>query len=233
MIRFFLSRRVLVSCGTVLCASLILGGCSQQQGTSEGSSITSLLASAGRSIGAARAYDRATRRLEEAMSANDTGYVLADAARNKRELRLSERLTRQALSGCEAALRDVTRPELQKYVPDYQFSCATVRDSFAWALYRQRRYQEAVREQERAVADMTAVGPLMGKARQSAVNRTQAELRYHLGEIYRALGRRDDARQQFKTAQETVPKHSDVAAALRALERDQLRRTPSLSSDSI
>ncbi|HEX8237878.1 MAG TPA: tetratricopeptide repeat protein [Abditibacteriaceae bacterium] len=156
------------------------------------------------------------------MSANDTGYILADAARNKRELSLGAVLTGQALDSCEEALRDMSRPELKKQMPHFQFGCANVRDSVAWALYRQQRYKEALLQQEQAIAETSAVAALMGTARQSEVNRTKAELRYHLGEIYRALDRREEARQQFQMALKVVPRHSGVVAGLRALEREPL-----------
>jgi tetratricopeptide (TPR) repeat protein len=49
------------------------------------------------------------------------------------------------------------------------------------------------------------------------MNRSLVELHYHMGEIYRALRRLDEARAQYERAQEIDPSHTLSAQALRNL----------------
>src|SRR5690606_21786187 len=84
------------------------------------------------------------------------------------------------------------------------------RDSLAWALFKQGRHEEARREQEQAVIVARRVAALTGGS-----VRISADLYYHLGEIYRELGRYQDARRQFRAA---LSEEGNHAESLRALE---------------
>ena len=76
-------------------------------------------------------------------------------------------------------------------------------DSLGWAHYRLRHLPEAAR--------------LLRLAVKRAPN--EAEIAYHLGVVYAALGRTAAARAQFRRAVKHNPAFIPARAALRALER--------------
>ncbi len=234
--RFFPSRRVLALFAAALCTPLVLCGCSAQPGTNGQSSVSSLLAGAGRSIGAARAYDRLVRtsgNLSDAYQLNARGYLLADKGKKQEQFVEAEALTRRSLEILNEHINfyraySSTRPALTALLAEMQFHRANVRDSVAWALFRQKRYKDALTEQERAVAEAISIRQRR-LIPQADLNRSLVELHFHLGEIYRALGRFDDARTQYQLAQRADAKHALSAEALRKLppsEAVPLRKTP-------
>jgi membrane associated rhomboid family serine protease/Flp pilus assembly protein TadD len=75
-------------------------------------------------------------------------------------------------------------------------------DTLAWAYYRNNQLEEAVTAQERA-AKLTGTMP---------------EIRYHLGVMYQAQGRRDAALQEYRAALRGDPKLEPARAALEKLE---------------
>ena len=67
-------------------------------------------------------------------------------------------------------------------------------DSHAWALFRLKQFDKARVESEQVIA-------YAGKKPDTLT----AELPFHLAEIYRALGRTDDARKAYQMALELRP----------------------------
>jgi tetratricopeptide (TPR) repeat protein len=241
--------------------SHFLGGCTgQQQGSGEGSAVRSLLAGAGRSIGAARAYDQLTRAMEDgnaeaflhatselqqngawnladrlvqrlvqtagttadAQLLNSLGYTLAEKGQHRQQFAAAEALTRKAVKIYDDSLGlfqegAATRPDTAAVLNQAKFSRANIRDSLAWALFRQGRYEKALVEQTKAVAEAVSVGRELKSIPRADLNRSFVELHYHLGEIYRALGRLDEARTQYRLAQKADVSHALTTQALRNL----------------
>jgi tetratricopeptide (TPR) repeat protein len=142
---------------------------------------------------------------------NALGYFLAERGQTPDDFREAERLTRRALQLHDKLLTppsvDVDAPPIdtptaRRALEDWarrggqaanEFSRANTRDSLAWALFRQKRFEEAAREQERAVRDAQ-------NSHREAGQPMPPELHFHLGEIYRALKREADARRQYEQA---------------------------------
>jgi tetratricopeptide (TPR) repeat protein len=222
--------------------------------------VTSLLAGAGRSVGAARGYDRLTRAVESgnedaflhatselqqndawylaerlvthlvqtsrsvsgAPLLNKLGYTLAEKGQHKEQFVAAETLTRRAVKLLDETLESLeqiaaTRPDVARALSQVEFSRANIRDSLAWALFRQGRYDEALIEQERALDEALSSGRGPTNIPQAEMNRSLVELHYHMGEIYRALRRLDEARAQYERAQKIDPSHALSAQGLRNL----------------
>jgi len=149
---------------------------------------------------------------------NSLGYFLAERGSTPADFREAERLTRRSLQIYDEQIKRLEDEEDAEFASKV-FSRANTRDSLAWALYRQRRYEEALREQQQAIFEAT----LATKANAEPV---PAELHFHLGEIYRALKRWDQAREQYDTALELKPEYSEAQQALKQLPT-QGSKTPS------
>jgi Flp pilus assembly protein TadD len=81
-------------------------------------------------------------------------------------------------------------------------------DSLGWAHYR--------------LGDMQRAADLLEQASDLAPD--NAEIEYHLGAVYTALGRTDAARAQFRRALELSPELAPARQALEELEGDGGRR---------
>ena len=102
---------------------------------------------------------------------NQIGYFLADKGQSKSDFMLAEKLTRRALAGIEnkdANAFSVASDAMQR---------ANTRDSLAWALFRQGRFAEALREQRQAVKEAESLTQDDDELR---------ELRSHLRQIEQA-----------------------------------------------
>lgn len=165
---------------------------------------------------------------DDPMLLNALGYFLAERGESAEDFREAERLTRRALQLHDKPLASPKQPasppvsadaagtqrELENWARDAgkaanELSHANIRDSLAWALFRQKRFAEAAREQEQAVRDAQRSSRQIGQP-------MSAELHFHLGEIYRALKRQADARRQYETALRLNP-DDPSRAALEAL----------------
>ncbi|MDF2440089.1 MAG: Tetratricopeptide repeat [Abditibacteriota bacterium] len=183
-------------------------------------------------------YRRAQRLMpkfdsDDPMLLNALGYFLAERGSTPQDFREAERLTRRALQlydkmlTADTSLAEATsgigktpEAETQRALEEWaqgarqssnKFSQANTRDSLAWALFRQKRYAEAAREQERAVRE--------AQSSSRAIEQPMPpELHFHLGEIYRALKRNDEARRQYEAALRLNPEDPS-RAALDALNR--------------
>ncbi len=153
---------------------------------------------------------------------NAVGYFLAESGTSEKDFEQAEQLTRKSLALwkqlMDKATLDTTRAA-------YQFSMANVRDSVAWALYRQKRFDEAAREQEHALKEAREAADKAGILGATWA-KMPPELPYHLGEIYRAQGKIQQARVQWQAALKLDPTFADAIIALQKLDD----KTPNLHS---
>ena len=117
---------------------------------------------------------------EDAAACNDLGYILADQNKNLEE---AEQLIRRAISR-DRADRARRRHPLEK--SGAAGDNAAYVDSLGWVLYRLGRFDEAVRELERAV--------------QLTGGDADPVLWDHLGQVYHALNRLDEAADAWERA---------------------------------
>ena len=139
---------------------------------------------------------------------NALGYFLADQGRGGQDYMLAERLTRRAVAMWDQAIAQM--PAQFEGAADIRFNQAITRDSLAWALYRLQRYDEARVQQETVIKEVSVI-PANQLVMQPKV------LHYHLGTIYAALHRYDEARREFITEIRIDPKSADAAQALQQL----------------
>lgn len=149
---------------------------------------------------------------------NQLGYPLADRGTTTEDFQNAEKLTRRAveLEEKEIARRQSGSSAGQENIGDLRRKqAAGPRDSLAWALFKLRRYDEALRESERAIADVKANPPssLLGRMEPDSL----PELLYHLGAIHAALGHKEKARAAFDEALSRQPDHALAKAARAAL----------------
>lgn len=149
---------------------------------------------------------------------NALGYFLAERGQTPQDFVEAERLTRRALQLFDGKLKQASasaktpddRRALDNWMSDAtraadELSRANTRDSLAWALFRQKRFEEAAREQEQAMRDAQ-------KSSREVAQPMSPELHFHLGEIYRALKRDKDARRQYEAALRLDPDDPSRAA---------------------
>lgn len=148
---------------------------------------------------------------------NALGYFLAERGTTPADFQESERLVRRSLQLWDQQIDKANKmgqsplDSLMGQTNLLRMGRAVTRDSLAWALYRQGRYEAARLEQENAIKE--------AQASATAVAKMDAELYYHLGEIYRALHRDEDARQQYQAALKIDPNHQASNQALLKLSK--------------
>lgn len=111
---------------------------------------------------------------------NALGYFLAERGTTQDNFRRAEKLTRRSLKNLEA------QSPLNRVFLEYLESRAAFRDSLAWALFKQSRFGEALREQKVAVADAERATRDKNDENSQALKR---ELREHLRQIEAALAK--------------------------------------------
>ena len=142
-------------------------------------------------------------------SLNALGYFLADRGAGPDDFRRAEELTRRSLKRWDQALAG--RPSKDPDLAALRFQRAlTAHDSLAWALYRQRRYDEALREQISAVAAARTNRFAVSEKERTGL----ADMLYHLGKIQQALGRTAEARAAFEETLQIKPEHEDAKREL-------------------
>jgi tetratricopeptide (TPR) repeat protein len=107
---------------------------------------------------------------------NAIGYFLADRGTSKSDFVLAEKLTRRALQGIEK------KNENAFNLGSDAMQLSNTRDSLAWALFRQGRFAEALREQKQAVKEAESAS----QGRETLQDGLE-ELRGHLAEIQKAI----------------------------------------------
>jgi tetratricopeptide (TPR) repeat protein len=169
-------------------------------------------------------YYRATQTImphydsESATNLNSLGYFLAERGSSSQDFVEAERLTRRSLQLLDKELAALPKNDSQSTSRlQTENMQANVRDSLAWALFRQGKLEEARREQERAVADAQRTLKQLGREDQMP-----PELHFHLGEIYRKLKLYTRARRQYDIALKLKPDDADTRAALKELPSDTI-----------
>jgi tetratricopeptide (TPR) repeat protein len=143
------------------------------------------------------AIDLARDKEQKASAHNGFAWVLVD----KMHTRLTE---------AERHAETATRLEPES---------AAIADTLAWIYYYQGRYDEALRQQLKAVRLSERSPPLL---------RSQdAEIYYHLGAIYEKLGKKVDARKNYSRALRMRPFYPEASDALRRVsEPEEPERFP-------
>ena len=195
---------------------------------------------AARGIAAGRAFDRAVlaqgrgdnasamehyRRAqlfldsENPVVLNAAGFTLADQGKSREDFQIAEKLTRKSLAIMASRIAKLQEDEggqlqeAQLREARY-FAAVCPRDSLAWALFKQKKYDEALKEQTRALADAKAnkAPHLFGDSDDSL-----PDLLYHFGAIHAALGQKEKAKTAFDEALKINPKHLEAQKARAAL----------------
>ncbi len=121
---------------------------------------------------------------------NSTGYLLAENGKTPTDFDRAIALTRQALEEGDKYIQSL--PPNDPDLPDAIFSRASgPRDSHAWALFKRGRLAEAKTQQELVLKELAASGSKQA---------VPADIPFHMAEIYRALGEKTKARQQYEAA---------------------------------
>lgn len=144
---------------------------------------------------------------------NALGYTLADRGETSKDFQDAEKLTRRSLDTLQKMIaKTESGPVLgQANLRALRYAVASgPHDSLAWALFKLKRYDEALKEQERAIADAKANRPsgLFSDRADSL-----PDLLYHLGAIHAALSQKDKARAAFDEALQIQPDHAEAKAA--------------------
>ncbi len=144
---------------------------------------------------------------------NALGYSLADRGETTEDFQNAEKLTRSSLDILEKLITKIeSAPSLgQANLRALRYSAAVgPHDSLAWALFKQKKYDNALKEQQSAVADAKANRPA---GLFSSGGDSLPDLLYHLGAIYAALGQKDKAQATFDEALKMQPNHPEAKKA--------------------
>jgi tetratricopeptide (TPR) repeat protein len=132
---------------------------------------------------------------DDAISLNVVGYMLADKGTSTNDWARAERMTRRAVEILESNRAASRGAAISRYL---LLQTALTRDSLAWALFREKRFTEALTQQQKALREWRECGA-------PTADDTVADLHYHLGEIWLGLGKRANARSEFETAVKCRP----------------------------
>jgi tetratricopeptide (TPR) repeat protein len=143
---------------------------------------------------------------------NAVGYYFAESGKSQQEFAAAERLTRRSLELWDEIIDntdDRWLPNKSTLLAQQKFFRAlTAHDSLAWALFRQKKHSEALEEQTAAVLEAETYAKPAGQ-------KMSADLFYHLGEIYRALGKYEKAKAYYRKALQLEPTHALTLQALK------------------
>ncbi len=143
---------------------------------------------------------------------NALGYFLADKGSSQKDFQTAEHLTRQALKQWDGMLEQLAdTPFTGKARSLVEFSRAQgPQDSLAWALFKQKKYDEAARVQKDVLKTTEQAAPEIGE-------KITADLYYHYAEIQRARGDNETARTNYQIALKLEPDHKASRDALRTM----------------
>jgi tetratricopeptide (TPR) repeat protein len=119
----------------------------------------------------------------DAVTLNSIGYYLADNGKTVDDWKLAVVLTKASYDrwpipkGTASALARARRAN-------------GAQDSYAWALFKMGRFQEALAQQEEVVTTVRSIAP----------QELSAEVVFHMAEIYRVVGEIEKARREYATA---------------------------------
>ena len=128
----------------------------------------------------------------DAFTLNAVGYALADRGTNRADWTRAAQLTRLSLDEWDRRAKLLGANDARR--ASLQAARNNTLDSHAWALFRLGQWKQARKEQERVMAFARANPSVLGP-----------ELPYHMAEIYRALGRDDDATREYQAALDLNP----------------------------
>ena len=143
---------------------------------------------------------------------NALGYFLADRGTSNEDFQTAEKLTRASLKLLDAQIAQTENAPLSGPLLAMQkFNRAqTARDSLAWALFRQKKFAAARKEQIAAVNE--------AQAGAATVNQTLSpDLYFHLAEIERALKNKPAAIANYQAALKIDPDHKPSLKGLLSL----------------
>jgi tetratricopeptide (TPR) repeat protein len=127
---------------------------------------------------------------------NALGYYLADRGHSKADFELAAELTNRAIALLQKSMAGNRSQRALNQIAQQQ---ALTRDSYAWALYKLKRYDEAETAQRAAWAQANSSGM---KDRVAL-----AELKSHLAEILKARDKKaNDAMKELQRLQEEIKK---------------------------
>ena len=130
----------------------------------------------------------ATMKYLDADTFNLVGYQLADRGTTRADWTRALQLTQLSLDEWDRQLKQLAPKDARRGGIEAARTVGPL-DSHAWALFRLGRAGKAVKQQEQVLKFARANPTFL-----------TAELPYHLAEIYRALGRDDDARREYEAA---------------------------------
>ena len=121
----------------------------------------------------------------DAQTLNMVGYPLADRGITRADWERAAQLTQLSLDEWDKQIKAAAPGSRERLQLEADRTFLAL-DSNAWALFKLGRINEALEKQEKVIAFAEKnPGPL------------NAEIPYHMAEIYRAAGRDDDARGQY------------------------------------
>ena len=135
----------------------------------------------------------ATMKYLDADTFNLVGYQLADRGTTRADWTRALQLTQISLDEWDRQLKQLAPKDARRGDIEAARAAGPL-DSHAWALFRLGRAGKAVKQQEQVLKFARANPKVL-----------TAELPYHLAEIYRALGRDDDARREYEAALDLNP----------------------------
>jgi tetratricopeptide (TPR) repeat protein len=130
---------------------------------------------------------------------NSLGYFLADRGATKQDFELAAQLTGHAVEILQQTVADNTKMGIysQRWLNETRQQQAITQDSYAWALYKLKRFDEAETTQRQVLADAKSNG--------IKDDSTLAELWFHLAKILQAQGKTAEANEAMKEAQRLQP----------------------------
>ena len=129
----------------------------------------------------------------DAETLNMVGYPLADRGTTRADWERAAQLTQLSLDEWQKQI-EAAAPDSRERLQLQAARTVGALDSNAWALFKLGRIDEALRKQERVMAFA-----------QKYPNQINAEIPFHMAEIYRAAGRDDDALEQYRRALDLGP----------------------------
>lgn len=118
----------------------------------------------------------------DARTLNALGYFLADKGSTHADFERAAALTRAAYQNWDMSGKFTDSNELGRAV--------NAQDSYAWALFKLGKYEEALAQQKKVWDIVSGMG----------MADVTADIPFHLGEIYRALGQNKRARVAYEIA---------------------------------
>jgi tetratricopeptide (TPR) repeat protein len=161
-------------------ANLLLG----QSAQSSGAEKYRLAESSNLKYRAALAFapEKEAQKSLDARTLNALGYFLADKGSTRADFERAALLTRAAYQNWDMSGKFSDSNELGRAI--------NAQDSYAWALFKLGRYEEALVQQKKVWDIVSGMG----------MADVTADIPFHLGEIYRALGQDKRARVAYEMA---------------------------------